>query len=808
MDRLFGDLSSGIRMLVRYPTLSLGAVLTLGVGIGLSTTVFCVVNAGLFKGLPLPNADRIVSVYMSNPAQGQPRLPIDVHDLTVLQARQTSFDAIGAYSAGPYNLSIEAGRPERFQGAQLTLEALRALGVQPILGRGFQEGDDAPGASVVLLGYELWRDRYDSAPDIVGRTIRANTTQLTVIGVMPPKFAFPIRESLWVPLRVDPLATARGEGPRYPVIGLLKPGVSVSEATAQLATIAAQLEHDFPATNRGVSAGAMGYPETIQGPEIYAMLFTMLGAGIGVLLIACVNVSNLLVARASLRRREVAVRMALGAARSRIIRQHLTEVLVLASAGAVIGIVLSIFGMRWFTAALSDTPPPFWITFELDHRIMFFVLGTIVLSSLVAGGLPALQAAKVNAGVALKDDSRSSTSGSFGRFSGALVVAELAVSCGLLIAAGLMIKSVVQLRTVPMPFAIENVLTARVDLPRNDYPDSAASIRFFEQLLPRLRAVPGVEAATLSDGLPAAGNGTIPVQLPGKAYPQQSDYPLAREGIVTPGYFETFQTKISSGREFNTSDTAAGQPVAIVNESFGRIHFPGVDPLGGQFKRIRPGNKEPWMTIVGLVPDLLMEGIGNNGASPVGYYIPIAQSDVANGVRLAVRTRGDAVSLTPQLRSAITSLDPHLALYEVSSMRQVIGRQTWFYTTFGTFFMAFGICALLLAAAGLYGVMSFAVTQRTREMGVRSALGAKRLQLIALVMRRSVVQLAIGVGLGLVLAIFAAGALRPVLYRVDPRDTTVFAGVVAMLVVVSLLASLLPARRVAKIDPVKALATE
>ena len=808
MDRLFGDLSSGIRMLVRYPTLSLGAVLTLGVGIGLSTTVFCVVNAGLFKGLPLPNADRIVSVYLSNAGQGQPRLPIDVHDLAVLQARQTSFDAIGAYASGPYNLSIEAGRPERFQGGQLTLDALRALGVQPMLGRGFQEGDDAPGASVVLLGYELWRDRYGSAPDIVGRTIRANTTQMTVIGVMPPKFAFPIREQLWVPLRVDPLATARGEGPRYPVIGLLKPGVSVSQAATQLATIAAQLEHDFPATNRGVSAGAMGYLETMQGAEIYAMLFTMLGAGIGVLLIACVNVSNLLVARASLRRREVAVRMALGAARSRIIRQHLTEVLVLASAGAIIGIVLSIFGMRWFTAALSDNPPPFWITFELDHRILLFVLGTIVLSSLVAGGLPALQAARVDAGAALKDDSRSSTSGSFGRFSGALVVAELAVSCGLLIAAGLMIKSVVQLRTVPMPFAIENVLTARVDLPRNDYPDSGASIRFFEQLLPRLRAVPGVEAATLSDGLPAAGNGAIAVQLPGKAYSQQSDYPLAREGIVTPGYFETFQTKISSGREFNTSDTVAGQPVAIVNESFARIHFPGVDPLGSQFKRIRPGNKEPWMTIVGLVPDLLMEGIGNNGESPVGYYIPIAQSDVANGVRIAVRTRGDAVSLTPQLRSAIASLDPNLAIYEVSSMRTVIGRQTWFYTTFGTFFMAFGICALLLAMAGLYGVLSFAVTQRTREMGVRSALGAKRLQLIALVMRRSVVQLVIGVGLGLVLAVFAAGALRPVLYRVDPRDATVFAGVVVMLVVVSLLASVLPARRVAKIDPVKALATE
>jgi putative ABC transport system permease protein len=809
MDRLFGDLTSGVRMLFRYPTLSLGAILTLGVGIGLSTTVFCVVNGGLFKGLPFPNADRIVAVFSTNPGQGQPRLPIVVHDLAVLQSRQTSFDAIGAYGAGPYNLSVEEGRPERFQGGQLTLDAFRALGVQPILGRGFQEGDDQPGASnVVLLGHDLWRDRYGSAPDIVGKVIRANGSQLTIIGVMPEKFAFPIRETLWVPLRIDPLATPRAQGPRYPVVGLLKKGVSPSQATAQLATIASQLERDFPETNRGVGAGAIPYVESFLGTEIFAMLFTMLGAGIGVLLIACVNVSNLLVARASLRRREVAVRMALGAARGRIIRQHLTEVTVLAIAGAAIGILLSIAGMRWFTSSLSVNPPPFWITFELDHRIMLFVLGLIVLSSLFAGGLPALQASRVSAGAALKDDSRSSTSGRFGRFSSALVVAELAVSCGLLIAAGLMIKSVVQLRTVPMPFAIEHVLTARVDLPRNEYPDSPASIRFFEQLLPRLQAVPGVEAATLSDGLPAAGNGSIPVQIPGKAYPQQSDYPLAREGIVTPGYFQTFQTTVINGREFNTSDNASGQPVAIVNESFARAHYPGMDAVGRQFKRIRPGKTEPWLTIVGLVPDLLMEGIGNNGASPVGYYIPIAQSDVANGVRIAVRTRGDAVALTPLLRSAITALDSNLAIYEVSSMRRVIDRQTWFYTTFGTFFMSFGICALLLAAAGLYGVMSFAVTQRTREMGVRSALGAKGAQLVTLIMRRSVVQLAVGVALGLALALVASGALRPVLYRVDPRDVTVFAGVITMLVVVSLLASLLPARRVARIDPVKALATE
>jgi len=500
--------------------------------------------------------------------------------------------------------------------------------------------------------------------------------------------------------------------------------------------------------------------------------------------------------------------MALGAARYRIVRQHLTEVLVLATAGAGIGIVLSIFGMRWFRQSMSVNPPPFWITFELDHRVMLFVLGLVLLASLFGGALPALHAIRVNAGSALKDDSRSSTSARLGKFSSGLVIAELAVSCGLLIAAGLMIKSVVQLKNVPMPFAVENVLTARVDLPRGTYPDSAASIRFYEQLLPRLQAVPGVEAATLSDGLPAAGNGSIPVQIEGKAYAQESEYPLAREGIVTPGYFDTFQTKLLSGREFTTADTSVGQPVAIVNESFVRTHFPGIDPVGHQMKRIRPGSKEPWLTIVGVVPDLLMQGIGNNNASPVGYYIPIAQSDVANSVRIAVRTRGDAAAVTPLIRSGVTSLDSELAIYEISTLERVIERQTWFYTVFGTFFMTFGICALLLAAAGLYGVMSFAVTQRTREMGVRSALGAQGTQLVLLVMRKSVMQLVIGLFLGLGIALLASGALQPVLYRVNPRDAAVFVAVVVTLAVVSLIASFLPARRVTRIDPVLALANE
>jgi len=809
MRHLLGDIRSGVRMLVKYPTLSLVAIVTLGLGIGLSTTVFCVVNGGMFKGLPFKDADRIVAVVGTLPSQGQPRRPINVQDFAVFQSRQTSYEYFGAFNITPVNLSLEEGRPERFTAGQLTVAAFELLGVQPILGHGFREGDDKPGSEpVMLLGYDLWQRKYSGSPAIVGRTIRVSGVHRTVIGVMPENFLFPFRESLWMPLVIDPLATRRAQAPGHQILARLKPGVAIRQAKAEAAAIAAALEREFPETNKGVSADVMPYTEIALGPEIYRLLFTMLGAGIGVLLIACVNVSNLLVARASLRQREIAVRIAIGAGRARIVRQHLTEVLVLSSLGALIGIVLSIFGMRWFTQALAVNPPPFWITFDLDYRVLLFVLGLVVVSSLFAGGLPALHAARVSASGALKEDSRSSTSGKLGKFSSALVVGELAVSCGLLIAAGLMIKSVVQLKTVPMPFAVDSILTARIDLPRETYPDSAASIRFYEQLLPRLQTATGVAAATLSDGLPAAGNGAVPVAIEGKAYPQQSDYPLAREGIVTAGYFDTFQARVLRGREFAPSDNATGQPVAIVNESFARVLFGGIDPVGRQMKRSRPNSHEPWLTIVGVVPDLVMQGIGNNNASPIGYYIPIAQSDVANGVRIAVRTNHDPASAAPFLRSAVASLDQDLAIYEINTLRWVIDRQTWFYTVFGTFFMAFGFCALFLAAAGLYGVMSFAVTQRTREMGVRSALGARGAQLILLVMRRSVVQLVIGLVLGIGLALAASQGLQPILYKVNPRDAVVFAAVVVTLAVASLIASFLPARRVTKIDPVVALAAE
>lgn len=809
MNSVLKDLRLAFRLALKHPSLSLIVILTFGLGVGLTTTVFSIVNGVIYKGLPFEDPQRIVSVARSNLEQNIPFMGVSVHDLADWQEQQTAFESLGAWGTGPVNLGTEEGRPQRLTGGRFTPDVFEVLQVQPILGRAILDEDARAGAEpVILLGYDVWQEQMDGAADVIGRTVRANGEIRTVIGVMPEGFRFPNLEQAWLPLVLDPAANPRGQGPTYQGIGRLREGVSLEEARTEISGIARRIEQAFPETNEGIGGDVRPFAELL-GPQTFGLLYTMLGAVLAVMLIACVNVANLLIARASSRTREMAVRTALGAGRGRIVSQLLSEVLLLALAGGLLGFGLGTAGIEWFKRVIQVNPPPSWIRFDHDYRVVLFSLGVTVLAAVISGLFPALQATRSNLRESLQDQNRGSSSFRVNKLTGGLVMAEVALSCCLLIAAGLMIKSVARLRTVDLPFTTENVFTARINLPAAEYPDTASRVAFYDQLLSRLEAIPGVDAATLSDGLPAAGNGIRIFQVEGQEFGEEEDLPGAREGIVTPGYFRTFQTTILQGRAFRASDRAGALPICIVNETFARNFLDG-EALGKRLRK-RPPNTEfqgvegEWLTVVGVVPDMRMEGIGNSEASPAGFYIPIGQSDVGNTVVIALKTQNAPMAKTPEVRSTVAAIDPNLPIFQVLDMDGVIDRQTFFFTVFGKLFMAFGFAALFLAGVGLYGVMSFAVAQRTQEMGVRMAHGAQGNQLITLVMRRGMAQLAIGVGIGLALAVLVAGQVQSILFEVSARDPGVFGLVLTTLAATGLLASFIPARRVTRVDPVTAL---
>jgi putative ABC transport system permease protein len=790
MGNFVHDVRFGVRMLAKHPGLSIISVLTFGVGLGITTFVFSIVNGIFFSGLPFPDGERIVRLGGANPSRGLWKMQLSERDFEAYREGVSSFEAMGAWSVEPVNLAADNGAPERITGAQTTPGIFRSLGVPAVLGRTIQVGDDNPGAEpVVVLGHRIWRDRFGSSPAVLGKIVRVNAEKRTVVGVMPEGFGFPELQQVWTPLEIHPAGKERF----LSVIGRLRAGVSIREANAQAEAVAARIAKEFPDTNEQLTAWVKTYPESMIAPQIYALMSTMFAAGVGVLLIACANVGNLVLARTSLRQREVAVRMALGAGRARIISQFLAESALLASAGGIIGLALTEAALAWFRQTIAAEPPPFFITFDIDYRVLGYVLAAVAASTLVAGLLPALRATGRDSGDALKDESRGSTGLKVGKLSSVLIVAEVALSCGLLIGAGLMIRSIVQLRTVPMPFAVERILTGRINLPGATYPGHASCIRFYERLLPKLEGIPGVEAATLADGLPASGNSGVPVQIEGHAYSRPEDCPSALEGIVMPGYFRTFEVDLRGGREFTNFDRIDAPYVAVVNESFAKEHFRGGDPLG---RRIRTGSdgKGPWRTVVGVVPDLLMQGMKNDQTS-AGYYIPLAQSEVTNYVAVAVRTSGDPLAASGALRAAVASIDQDLPVYQVMPMRDMIDRLTWFYRIFGSLFMAFGCVALLLAVAGLYGVMSFSVTQRSHEMWIRSALGAPSGGLILLMMRRGLIHLALGLLVGLSIGSAATAPLSLILYRVHPRDPLVLFAVPLILAAAGLIATLMPALR-------------
>jgi putative ABC transport system permease protein len=809
MSTLAHDLRFGFRLLRKDRWLALVAILALGMGIGLTTMMYGIIYGMLLRGLPFEGADRIYHVHRADPSQGITQMGVPLHDFLDWREQQRAFEELAAFYNSTVNIG-DSGHPERFSGSFMTANAFRVLGAQPLLGRAFRDGDDAPGAApVIILGHAAWQNRYGADPDVVGRQVRVNGRIAEIIGVMPEGFRFPMAQDVWVPLDLDATRFARGEGTLLEVYGRLHSGVAPSAAKTEFNALTRRIEAAHPSGSPNVQAQVLPYTERFIGSGPRQFLSTMLGAVFLVLLIACANVANLLLTRAALRSREVGIRTALGAPRWRIVSQFLAEALALTTVGAALGLVIASFGVQLFSTAIASTNPPFWFDIRVDAPVLLFVAGLTMLAALVAGGLPAWQAARADVNEVLKDEARGSSSFRLGRLSRGLVVVEVALSCGLLVGAGLMIRSITNLRTLDVGIPTESVFTARVWLPDNAYADVGSQIRFYEDLHERLGALPGVQAVSLTSNLPTLGAANPQVGVEGESYADlQRDRQRARRVVVTPGFFETFERGPREGRDFTATDNEAGLPVAVVNESFARRHFAGESALGRRVHFALPTSADTaprWLTIVGIVPDMYAGNIDNE--NPHAIYVPLAQ----NGARfldVAARTAATPMTLTSLVRDQVGAIDADIPLYQVRTLGDAIREITWFYRVFGALFMVFGSVALFLAAIGLYAVMSSSVSRRTREVGVRMALGARRSDVLRLIFRQAMVQVGIGLAFGLALAAGISRLLAVVLFDVEPRDPFIFGAIIVVLALTGAAATFLPARRATRVDPQVALRWE
>ena len=809
MHAIVRDIRYAFRSLRKSPLLSVTAILALTLGIALTTTMFSIIYGSLLKGLPFDHGRDIVALTTINPANqnnnggGQ---NVSVSDYADYQAQSHSFDALGADYSGTVNIS-GTEKPERFDGAFISANTFDILRVHPILGSGFVEDEGRPGGGqVAVLGYDMWHDRYAADPAAVGKIIRANGVPYTIIGVMPPGFTFPDRAQIWLPLQFDAAATKRGQGQSLNVFGRLKTGVSIDQANADVVAIAKRLANDYKESNGNLTAAVQPFVDGDIGKPIRAMLYAMLGAVFFVLMIACANVANLLLDRAAHRTKEVGIRTALGASRAAVIRQFLAEASALSVVGAVCGVALAHVGVDLFNRAIVNVQVPFYIDIRIYPIVLVFTIGVAVLSTLLSGAIPAYQSSRVDINEVLKDETRGASSFRIGKITKGLVIVEIALSCALLVCAGLTIKSVAGLRNVDTGFETKSVFTARIGFPA-PYADTVMEEQFYEQVAQRVAALPGVEAASISAGLPGAqqGIGGSTFGLEEKSYLADKDYPTTATTAVSPGFFSTLRIPLIRGRLFTSADRQTTMPVAVVSQSFVRTFIPTGDAIG---KRIRFGaskSTQPWVTIVGIIPDIFT-GDPNTPKPPL-VIRPLQQAH-SSFVYISARTEAPPLSLAGPVRDLVASMNPDIPIYWPLTLDDAIARNSWFYNVFGSMFMIFGGIALALAAIGLYAVMSFSVSRRTREVGIRIALGAQARDVVGLILRQGALQIVIGMGAGLFAAYGLSLELAPILYNVKPHDPGIFGVVGLVLTLTGLLACFIPATRATRVDPLGALRSE
>ncbi|HUR19934.1 MAG TPA: ABC transporter permease [Vicinamibacterales bacterium] len=803
------DLVYAGRMFRKHPGASALAVVALALGIGLTATMFSIVQGAILRGLPFEESDKIQFLSVVTPTTQGRGDPITYHDFTDWRSQQTSFEALEGYTGAGMTVTGTSGYPERLRGARVTPGLFRALRVTPILGRDFTEADAQPGApAVLIIGRRVWETRYASRPDAIGQTLNVNGVPTTVIGVMPPKFGFPQTHNAWQPLSFT-LAPKRATGGRLNVIGRLKGDTSLQRASSEMQRISDQLVAAYP-ENKDTRAKVAPFVSTMLGEEVINTLFTMLAAVFGVMIIACVNVTNLQLARAAERTKEVAVRVAIGAGRWRIVRQTLVEGLLLSFVGALGGLGLALAGTALFRSSIVDTNPPFWIDVRLDPVVLAFVTAITVTAALVSSLVPGWRLARTDVNGALKDEGRGTTSLRMGRFSRWLVVVEVAVSCILLVVSGLMIRSIVQNSRFDAPFATKDVFFGSVNLDDRQFPNDPDVVRANELVEEKLSQVPGVRAVALASDYPRGGGGTR-VAIDGKSFDNVEAHPRAHVITASTKYFDVLRVRPLMGRLLEPGDASGGALVAVVDETFARQHLPE-GPIG---RRIRFGvdsekgttfDTSPWLTVVGVIPALVEPGPANNNNAAT-IFRPLAQRPRRDFFVFA-SAGDDPTAISAGVRQALAQIGEGTPIVNINSLADELKRQGWATRVFGGLFMTFGVAALFLASVGLYGVMAFGVKQRTGEIGVRMAMGADRGTVLRMILWQGLWRVALAVAVGLVPGWLVGGLMEGLLNNVSPSDPLVLSATALTLLVSGALASLAPALRAASVDPIVALRGE
>jgi len=811
MKSLLQDLRYAVRTMLNKPGFTLIAVLTLALGIGGSTAIFTVVNAALLRGLPYKSPDRLYHLFESTPQKEFAQREFSYPDFQDYQQNQV-LEGLAAYAGGGGIMSGR-GEPERVFAPAVTANFFSVLGVEPVIGRTFQPGEDKPGAPrVVVLTYGMWQRRFGGDKGILGQSLTINGDPYTVVGVLPASFSFALRNAdLWRPYQPTDAQLQRRFMHGTNLIGRLKDGVTPEQAQSQLATIAKRIEQEHAESHAGTGLKLVALQEQVVG-QVKPILFVLLAAVGFVLLIACANVASLLLTRALARQKEVAIRAALGASRWRVIRQLLTESVLLSLAGGAAGLLIAYWGVSGLVAALPDNQInalPFLKSLHIDLGILAFSFGLSLLTGIIFGLAPALQSSRLDLNEVLKEGGRNTAGGSGHRLRSALVTMEIALAVVLLVGAGLMMKSLLRLVQSDVGFNPQNVLTMTVVLPTAKYTDANKQVEFFDQLKQRIQSLPGVAGSGTVDNLPLNGGNTTRFYVDGDPVPPPGQAIEANFRVVDESYFQTLGVPLIAGRLFDGRDTASANPnatgVVIIGKTVADRIFAGRNPIGRELKF--PSFPGPGVVIVGVVGNVKIAGL-DEALKPVLYY-PFRQSP-STGTNLVVRTNGDPTALAAAIRNETNSLEPDVAIFNVRAMEQIISQSpAAFMRRFPALVISiFAGIALLLASIGIYGVVSYSVSQQTHYIGVRMALGAKSSDILKMILKQGLSLALAGMALGVVAAFGLTRLLRSLLFEVQATDPATFALVLGTLFMVALLACYIPARRATKVDPLVALRYE